>query len=589
MPRICIPGKDLAKAKALADKANDAIKNLKVTTADEYSEDYIIKSSYGPVVLNTFHIASTSPIDDNAAKEMGRKRLALSNDAFKYINGFDSIRLRAFRSNLNSNGLNRSLFANLTGFFVRNTEWEYMLIGVSGDQEEVICSLNQDIDRSSGIFPKGYFIKSTALYDWLSKNKFPKDMDPEKDHDVIVNKNSLLKLLKETEQKNITKGKDIIHKPYLSRNPGKSFTLDSFKKKLGELYPFLFSNVYIVTDTNGSITDPGLIGTPVIFYSKFPKQGLRVDDVVSQIQGPTPDELGYIPLNESVLYSSVEGLVEMLRKTGGGHTYPNRRIVLSNNVIDAILKSFYDNPDLTIDMIDFSEDVKYNDTGKPVRKVKYDLFAQTLEKIIENPEAKDALNSIISGNTILDEKTGKTFKGIFISPVIISERSFMGSSIAPADESETLRTLMDENLVIKNLNETIINAPGIDLDFSNKETEMLNQFSELFNDNLMVQIPVTRMEEKTTKKTQELVDMLKGGQPLDLTKLIPEQVNVNLGHEIDYNISDIMRPFEELGLGLSTSDLENFVLNDINNIVMTKESINFKANLDTFIDENKPC
>ena len=142
MPVFCITPEEFENEKININRDNDPINNLIITPADSGYEE---KPQNSPPQLNTFFLGKSGEFL-NAAKEMINKRLAIGSDPRPYLDSFDSFKLRVFKSSVNSSPLNINEFNSINGYEGTNSDaWEYSIIGVNGDVQEVIGVFNQDV------------------------------------------------------------------------------------------------------------------------------------------------------------------------------------------------------------------------------------------------------------------------------------------------------------------------------------------------------------------------------------------------------------------------------------------------------------
>lgn len=526
-----------------------------------------------PVPVQTFYMNKTQPVRDLAAY-VAELRMDMGKNIPAFLQKYDNIKLKAFSQ---AQGDTENLFnlmkpsnANYDG------KQQYVLVGTRNmgipgqEYEEIIGSL--PVDRKQlGI--------SAAMYQYLDKNFGYGRMDFE----VPISKSTLIRLVNFRYANSETKA----NPPILVKQEGANLSLADLKGRYGKHYPHLFSKVYAITDTRngrfatnskGEPMGDRMVGRSVIFYAKFPDSSRTVDQML--LDGSQNPNLGYIPLDEGVAFSDIDGLLAHLQITESSDPSRSGRMLLSDNILDKLFNGIYRNKNLSsrIYNSNFKEMLNQvinrttDSLGNAVvevtsTKVNRQLFMDNLGMMANDPVLRDAINDAMNDPRLFPN-------GVYISPTIVSSARHKQDSISEVEQSGAIEDILYNKLSINNFGFPVVSLPNFELGIDSDMNQREREFAELFREEKSNPL------DKQTMPSGNLMQINNDGSGMDLLPRYDRSVGV----AVDPSVAAIIKPFSR-DYGITAYDLQEFVSNEISPLVMNENSNNFTQSIVKILDD----
>jgi hypothetical protein len=515
-----------------------------------------------PVPVYGFFLNRTRPVPDLFAY-LAERRLEMGDDAVRYIQQFDNLRVVAFTDDMGGQKLTRNLLKSNASF---NGQQQYLVVGtrhmgVPGKEyDEVIGTLPID---------KPGFYKSNHMTRHL--RNLTANGNGTGTFEQPISRTGLLNLVRFAYNDSLRR----MSPPRLDKQAGNRYTLAELMARYDKHYPTLFSKVYAITDTRGGRFAPEMVGRSVIFYAKYPKPHVTVDQLLQQ--GVSSEQLGYIPLNEGEGVTSTDHLLALLDETATDDPYAQGRLLLSDNVLKRLFQGMYTDSTLSTHLFKeftdryLNQELSATDTGRhyvQASRINRSLFLDQLQAIALNPELKEALDRTMQNKEIFPQ-------GVFISPVIIQKENMKAQPIAEVYQSPENAHVLYERLLITGLADHAISAPSFDLDLAEEDHQRQQQFDALFTPEAPASV---------FGQAQPLSGVSVDGT-VDVTPRTMAQAS---RHVREMSISELMAPFTA-DYNINAMDLSEFVRSEISPMLMTDNSANFTQRLQAYFDENTNC
>ena len=400
-------------------------------------------------VVNTIYHYFTD-IEDG--RTLQQKRLDIGRNAQNYFDTFDSLNLRAVHVNEFKEGGKYYNKSNKYNDYVFDSAYGFQLIieGKRKGKNEYIGSFNipQYASKSND-----YITLSRMLHDYVAKN-FAQNMYRE----IPVNK-TLLKAISEVRPARI-------HTEEEQEKSDKTFTLKNMLDQYGSDKKYVFSDVYILTDSMqfDRPVDDDNIGRPFVFYSQYGS-----DMEVNKLVENNHKDLKMIFLDTKAKYTTVEELYADVQKYSESGEIENYDYFLSDYQRKKILEAMVGSGFLKLKLNAGLHD---------------DFTFENLKSVNDSVNTKGMIEMISKMTAEQREATNKIIEqqlpnGIFFNALIQTDPSFKTKSFARAvirDESAY------DSLVISNLKKDFSLLPSIAYNF--KDSPMFQNgsydFARLF-------------------------------------------------------------------------------------------------------------